>query len=122
MIKKEEEFEEFDEGEPEIEEEPKPFIRKAIRPGPVTRPQKEEEEEEEEEEVQYLSNPAKQFPEKLEKKQSTIATFVPKSKPAEPEIQYVAVPRAVTEADMLNNIYDQLAEINKVLSGILEKL
>jgi hypothetical protein len=90
----EEEFEEFQDEDSAIEEEPE---QKPVAKKPVGRPAK------------------------YEAPRETPAP-APRAQPVQPQPQYVAVPRAISVEAMLNELYDGQQEMRQALMAILEKL
>jgi len=96
----EDEFEEFDDGEDDDEDE-----------NGTTIPADDDEEEEEEEEVK---KPVKKILKPIQKPEVREATK------EEPQVQYVGVPRAVTNEEMLNRIFDEIQELKQMVDALMK--
>lgn len=127
----EEEFEEFEEDDEEIEELPPhqkypPMPeKKPMATGKFMNNHKGRTEDEDTAEIKQQVNPfrrpqpkpAQEIVDELEEEEQA-----PVRQEPQPQIQYVAVPRAVTNEQMFNEIFDELKEQGAKIDLILEKL
>lgn len=106
-----------EEEEEELEDEPRPKIKKIIR-------------EEEEEEIQPAPKPKRVMPPqgpdgkflktRKDPPREQVGEKLNKVQTPQAQPQYVAVPRAVSVTEQLNNIYDDIQEMKQVLRILFE--